>query len=104
MLSAIIYIFIGFKSTDSFCVAYGKKSQIFYLAFEMVEFLKRLSRLVSNSVPGKTEFDHRQFHVRFVVQKGALREVFLRLLLFPLSVLLYGCSILSQSYVAQLRA
>jgi len=45
--------------------------------------------LVSNFVTCRTEFDRRQFRVRFVVDKRAVREVFLRIRLFsPISITL----------------
>jgi hypothetical protein len=47
------------------------------------------SLLLSNLVPCRAEFDRRQFHVTFVVQNGAVLDVFLRVPLFsPISITL----------------
>jgi hypothetical protein len=52
-----------------------------------------LSRLVAGLSPRRPGFDPGSVHVRFVVDKVALGQVFLRVVGFPLSISFHWCSI-----------
>jgi hypothetical protein len=52
-----------------------------------------LRRLVAGLSPRRLGFDPGSVHVRFVVDKVALGQVFLRVVGFPLSISFHWCSI-----------
>jgi hypothetical protein len=52
-----------------------------------------LRRLVAGLSPRRPGLDPRSVHVRFVVDKVALGQVFLRDVGFPLPILFHWCSI-----------
>ena len=63
----------------------------FSLSWKVVPWLRRL---VAGLSQRRTAFDFRPMHVRFVVDKVAFGEVFLRVLRPSLSVSLHQCSII----------
>jgi hypothetical protein len=78
----------GESVRDSWCVIYGQLWWSLLRATEVMNCMAVLwlRRLVTGLSPCRTSFAPGSVHMRFVVDKVALEQVFLRVIRFPLSL------------------